>query len=60
MTRDEQQRDLTFIGEGKQLEIRRVWNAERAEWFYSIVDVMRYSSRVRPTQAVIGVPSRTG
>lgn len=40
MTKDEQQRDLAFIGEGKQLEIRRVWNAERAEWFYSIVDVI--------------------
>jgi DNA-damage-inducible protein D len=40
MAQDEEQRDLAFIGEGKQLEIRRVWNAEREEWFYSVVDVI--------------------
>ncbi len=40
MAQGEQQHDLAFIGEGKQLEIRRVWNAESEEWFYSIVDVI--------------------
>ena len=39
MAEDEQRHDLSFIGE-KQLQIRRVWNTEREEWFYSITDVV--------------------
>src|SRR6266566_2913208 len=40
MAEDEQQRDLAFIGGRSQLEIRRVWNTEKEEWFYSITDII--------------------
>src|SRR5258708_39278484 len=39
MAENEQHHDLSFIGE-KQFQIRRVWNTEREEWFYSITDVI--------------------
>jgi DNA-damage-inducible protein D len=39
MAEDEEHHDLSFIGE-KQFQIRRIWNIEREEWFYSITDVI--------------------
>ncbi|MHB8598765.1 MAG: BRO-N domain-containing protein [Ktedonobacteraceae bacterium] len=37
---DKQSRELSFIGEQNQWLIRRVWNKERCEWFYSVTDVI--------------------
>lgn len=39
MAEGEQRRELSFIGE-RQFQIRRIWNTEREEWFYSITDVI--------------------
>jgi hypothetical protein len=39
MAEDELLHDLSFIGE-KQFQIRRVWNTEQDEWFYSVADVI--------------------
>src|SRR5215469_166205 len=39
MVEEEQRHDLSFVGK-KHFQVRRVWNAEREEWFYSITDVI--------------------
>src|SRR5215469_10147287 len=39
MAEDEERHNLSFIGE-KQFQIRRIWNIEREEWFYSVTDVI--------------------
>lgn len=39
MPEDDLSHDLSFMGE-KQFQIRRVWNTEHNEWFYSVADVI--------------------